>query len=576
MKVEHTLNRFLGTIWGGGFAVFIAVAAAGQVGLLLEVPGVIGSPFWPTSGVAIAALVIMGWRVLPFIGLGTIFVNGINFGLLPVTTMLFDSAGAMIEPVIAVAISRWLTTEMPFSFKTSKGIVVAWVACLIATAVATFLGIIGFALPDRPVLADSQLSALTWWVGNSAGALVIGPLLLAWARSSFSALAGRSLEAVTLLLVLPMVGGLAYGASLIAHDHNIVLLEALGVPAVLIAAYRFQIAGTVIAAMATTCSAIGMALVALSQGADPMIVNDSMLRLQFYVVVVTLGGHLLASEVSRRTATETELRAALARETEANNTKTIFLANMSHELRTPLNAILGFSEVIHTKALGDTPDARARYESYMLDIHFSGRHLLSLINDILDVSRIEAATYAVEKEELDASQLVEHCIGMVRVRADARRISLETHLTDGIPSLYADPRAARQIMINLLTNAVKFTPEGGKVTIAARTPVAGGLTFTVADTGIGIPAHALDTVFEPFRQARNHLHSSEYEGTGLGLAISKGLIELHGGTIAIDSTPGRGTIVEITFPPASGSERAPNPDRLIGLGDIMDPQNLHA
>lgn len=549
MAVDQTSPPSFRQSWVAYLSVLLAYVLAAQAGLLLDMPGTVGSPFWPASGVALAALVLVGWGALPLIAVGSVIVNGANFAPLPLMTLALDAAGAVIEPVIAVTIARRLAAETPFSFATSKGVLATWVACLLATATSTALGIFGFVVSGKLDVSTLQISALTWWVGNSAGALVVGPLVLAWARSSFSGISGRFIEAVILLLMLPMLGGLAYGAGLVHHGHGIVILEALGVPAVLIAAYRFKIAGTVIAAAATTCAAIAMAMVALSQGGDREILNDALMRLQFYVVVVTLGGHLLASEVAIRTSTEMALRGALARETEANAAKTIFLAKMSHELRTPLNAILGFSEVIYTKALGDTPESDVQYNAYAVDIHASGRHLLSLIDDILDVSRIETETYTVEKEILDAARLIEECMGMIRARAAARQTLVRTEIDGGLPPLHADPRAARQILINLLTNAVKFTPENGVITVSARASQDNGLIVTVADTGIGIPADALGKVFEPFRRFHSHLHSPAIEGTGLGLAISKGLIDLHGGTITIASTPGKGTIVEIGFPP---------------------------
>ncbi len=230
----------------------------------------------------------------------------------------------------------------------------------------------------------------------------------------------------------------------------------------------------------------------------------------------------------------------------ANRAKSEFLANMSHELRTPLNAIIGFSEIMQQQLFG--PVGNARYREYVDNIAVSGRHLLSLINDVLDMSKLEAGQVALEDETLDPGQMVETCVMMVRARAEARGITLTNNArSDGL-GLRADRRALQQVVLNLLSNAVKFNAERGSITIDLYRPADGGLALRVADTGIGIPRHALARVLEPFQQADMRL-AREHEGTGLGLSISNALMRLHGGGLSIDSTEGRGTAVTATFPP---------------------------
>ncbi|HEY1613787.1 MAG TPA: ATP-binding protein [Rhizomicrobium sp.] len=231
---------------------------------------------------------------------------------------------------------------------------------------------------------------------------------------------------------------------------------------------------------------------------------------------------------------------------EANRAKSRFLANMSHELRTPLNAILGFSEVIRDKVFGDA--ALDRYAEYADSIHISGNHLLSLITDVLDLSKIEAGAMSLHEGTVDFGALASDCAMLMEARAQKHGVALVRELPPTSPILFADERALRQILFNLLSNALKFTPEGGKVTIFAHFTAESGLTFGVRDTGVGISRADQPRVFERFGQASHDVVTGD-RGTGLGLPIVKGLIEAHGGSVMLESEPGKGTCVTVRFPP---------------------------
>ncbi|WP_427449943.1 PAS domain-containing sensor histidine kinase [Litorimonas sp. WD9-15] len=228
---------------------------------------------------------------------------------------------------------------------------------------------------------------------------------------------------------------------------------------------------------------------------------------------------------------------------EANQSKSEFLANMSHELRTPLNAINGFSDIMKKEMFGPLGDAR--YKEYVNDILFSGQHLLSLINDILDMSKIEAGKMTLNTEHMVMSDMVGQVIRIIRGRADENRLKL---IYDGreTPEIEADPRAVKQILLNLMTNAIKFTPEGGVVTVNVESKSA-GLIVSVSDTGIGISEENIKRLAQPFEQIDSQ-NSRQHEGTGLGLALSKSLVELHGGNFNISSVIGEGTTVTFTLP----------------------------
>ena len=228
---------------------------------------------------------------------------------------------------------------------------------------------------------------------------------------------------------------------------------------------------------------------------------------------------------------------------EANQSKSEFLANISHELRTPLNAINGFSDIMKKEMFGPLGDTR--YKEYVNDILFSGQHLLSLINDILDMSKIEAGKMTLNTEPMIMSDMISQVIRIIRGRADENRLKLIYEGTQ-TPEIEADPRAVKQILLNLTTNAIKFTPEGGMVRIAVE-PKSAGLIIHVSDTGIGISEEDIARLAQPFEQIDSQ-HSRQHEGTGLGLALSKSLVELHGGNFNISSVVGEGTTVTFTLP----------------------------
>jgi len=226
----------------------------------------------------------------------------------------------------------------------------------------------------------------------------------------------------------------------------------------------------------------------------------------------------------------------------ASRHKSEFLANMSHELRTPLNAIIGFSEVLYERMIGDINDKQAEY---LADILESGRHLLSLINDILDLSKIEAGRMELDPTEFNLPAAIDNTLTLVRERAHRRAIELERTIAENVGTVCADERKVKQVVLNLLSNALKFTPEGGRVAVHARA-YDGWAEVSVSDTGVGIAPEDQQTVFDEFRQVGSA--AKKVEGTGLGLAISRKFIELHGGRIWVTSTLGAGATFAFTLP----------------------------
>ncbi len=229
----------------------------------------------------------------------------------------------------------------------------------------------------------------------------------------------------------------------------------------------------------------------------------------------------------------------------ANRSKSRFLAVMSHELRTPLNAIIGFSDLIRSQSVG--PIFPEKYREYAEDIHVSGQNLLAVINDILDMAKIEDGKMVLFEEPIDLDEQITAAMRFVSERARQGRVSLQREMPAGLPPLYADQRSIRHILLNLMSNAIKFTPAGGRVTVRAARARDGGLDLAVADNGIGMSPEDLAIALTPFGQVANE-YTRRHDGTGLGLPLVKSLSELHGAAVHIESTLGVGTSVRIAFP----------------------------
>ncbi|MBL8698948.1 MAG: HAMP domain-containing protein [Alphaproteobacteria bacterium] len=258
------------------------------------------------------------------------------------------------------------------------------------------------------------------------------------------------------------------------------------------------------------------------------------------------------SEITVLKEREGVLRDAAARAQAANRAKTEFLANMSHELRTPLNAVIGFSEMMEAEMLG--PIGRPKYKEFAGDILRSGRHLLAIINDILSLAKSEAGRLVLDVAPVDLPEIIAASGRMMAEAGRSAGVTLSIDATSDLPTIEADPVKVKQVLLNLLSNAIKFTPAGGRVDLTARA-TGSGVAIAVRDTGIGMAPEEIPIALAPFGQVDSRL-ARKYEGTGLGLPLTKAFVELHGGTLAIDSARGAGTTVTVTFPFAAAMRDA--------------------
>jgi signal transduction histidine kinase len=329
------------------------------------------------------------------------------------------------------------------------------------------------------------------------------------------------------LLILFLVGGLGAGAVASMASQPVACMAFLLPPlmtVLVLLASQEGVTAHVVAAMGTLY--LGVLIASLVSGFSSF-------------------AEIVRTRVDARSLETQLLEVSLARSSEANRAKSQFIANMSHELRTPLNAIIGFSEVIRDQILG--PAATAEYRDYANDIHSAGEHLLKIINDVLDISKIEAGKLELNDGKIDVGEVIQSALKLINPTAVEKGITLSTEFSPDLPMLMADELRVRQILLNLLSNAVKFSKPGDTVVAGAALRDDGALGLWVADHGIGMSEADIATAMEPFSQVESSF-SRTHEGIGLGLPLVQGFITLHGGFVEFDSTPDVGTKVCVVFP----------------------------
>ena len=441
----------------------------------------------------------------------------------------------------------------------------------------TLLTFYAVALGPAPVVSAliagiySQLVAGTpfwgtvheWYVSDALDLIILVPPLVTTQWRDFVALFGKAERPVTILLLTLLVAVIV--VNLVASNYPLVFLF---FPIVLLLTFLRGFAGGAIGLITSITYLLTLTL--FGPGAPSMhgqTIRDQIMVAQIFGAVLSFTVVLVGATLEERRQLELRMVYAMseadaargeavdARDAAeaANRTKSMFLANMSHELRTPLNAVIGFSELMHSELYGPLGDAK--YREYAQLVHDAGAHLLDLINDVLDMSKIEAGGFEIDRQRLDPCQVVTECITLVSGRAADAGVALSADLPASPTMVDADRRALKQILLNLLSNAVKFTPAGGSVRVWA-TIEPDRFLLGVEDTGVGIPAQEVARLGQPFVQLRDSANLT-HKGTGLGLALVRSLAELHGGAMRVTSQKGVGTTVTVEIPFAIEARESP-------------------
>ena len=534
----------------GLVAVVVFVASYAGIAMIDRENGV--APIWIANAFLIYFTLRSprdkAWRVL---AAGTMarFAAGIAIGSTPAASTVFSLCN-LAEVLIVALPLRALNAHRDFS--RPKSLIAFY---LLAAGPAPFIpGVFAAAYAHAARGMDFAPTLFNWYAADALGLIVIVPILFTVRSQAFVRMFQKDQILKTLLYVSTVVV-----AILINRFSNGMPFAFLFFPAVLFLTFQRSFEGGAIGTVLAAAYLIAPVFFGAPLGGlRGHTLRDQILVVEIFIAVIGFSVVLVGAALNERRRLEEGLsaateRAQAAREEavvakeaaeKANRMKSMFLATMSHELRTPLNAVIGFSQLMEEETFG--PLGSPRYREYTGLVQKAGRHLLDLINDILDMSKIEAGKFELHRERIDVRVMVNECSMLMRERAKQAGIALQEEVPSEPLQVDADRRAVKQILLNLLSNAVKFTPEGGRVITRA---VQAGHTvcLSVEDTGVGIPADQLYRLGNPFVQLRNNAGST-HEGTGLGLALVRSLAEMHGGQLRIESVEGRGTTVTVEIP----------------------------
>jgi signal transduction histidine kinase len=488
------------------------------------------------------------WYILST-GIGARFLAGLAIGSTLTSAFVFSMCN-VVEILIVALPLRAINAHHDFS--RPKSLIAFYLLAAGPAPIAAGLPAAAYVHFTRGM--DFIPTLVNWYAADGLGLIVIVPILFTVRMEAFLRMFRPDQIAKTFLFISTVI--LAMVINRVAHGYPLAFLF---FPAVLFLTFQRSFEGGAIGTVLVSAYLISPIFFGAPLGGlKGHTLRDQILIVEIFIAVIGFSVVLVGAALNERRRLEESLSAATeraesAREEaivakdaaeKANRMKSMFLATMSHELRTPLNAVIGFSQLMEDETFG--PLGSPRYHEYTGLVQKAGRHLLDLINDILDMSKIEAGKFELNREQIDVRQIITECTSLMRERAKRGGITLREEVPAEPLLVDADPRAVKQILLNLLSNAVKFTPEGGRVTTRV---VSSGhrIALSVEDTGVGIPADQLYRLGNPFVQLRNNAGST-HEGTGLGLALVRSLAEMHGGQLRIDSVEGHGTTVTVELP----------------------------
>ena len=543
-------RRFSGLPLAGIIAVSYFIA--GKLGLTLASLNASASPVWPPAGIALAALLLLGYRVWPAILVGAFLVNVTTAGNL--ATSFAIAAGNTLESVAGA----WLVNRFAAGknvFDRPQGVFTFAVAAAISTAISPVFGVTSLALAGFAHWTNYGVIWLTWWLGDTTGDLVFTPLVLLWSVASKRRWNKKeAVEVGILLLLFVLLSAVVFGGWLEISAKNYPVTFICG-PVVIWMAFRFTQRETATGIFILSVIAVWGTL----HGFGPFVretENQSLLGLQLWIAVLTTTAMALSAGMAERRHIEEELQQQKSVVETANRTKDHFLAMLSHELRTPLTPVISALESLETEPM-QTEATRAS----LAMIHRNIELETQLIDDLLDFTRIARDKMELRFVPVDVHAAVANVVEICRAEARSKRLNLHVNLRAHSRYAAADAAKFQQIVWNLLKNAIKFTPECGEIAISSSNPSPEVLTISVSDTGIGMEPEVMRRIFDPFEQG-NCSFEHRVGGLGLGLAISKSLAEAHGGRLTAESDGrDRGSTFIFSMPTLSPVEAATVPTR---------------
>ena len=517
-------SRRFSTLPAIGILIFVYFIA-GKFGLMLASLHVSASPVWPPAGIALGAVLVLGYRAWPAIFIGAFFVNVTTAG--NVATSLAIASGNTLEAFCGA----WLVNRFAAGttvFDRPQGVFTFALAAAVSTIIGPVFGVTSLALAGFAGLANYGAIWLTWWLGDATGDLLIAPLIILWSIPSKRRWNRReAVEVGILLLILFVLSEAVFGGWLAISAKNYPIAFICG-PIVIWMAFRFTQRETASGIFILSAIAIWGTL----HGFGPFLgetENQSLLVLQSWTAVLTITAMALSAGMAERRRAEEALQQQNAAVETANRTKDHFLAMLSHELRTPLTPVISALEALEIEP-AQTREAKSALAMIRRNVELETQ----LIDDLLDFTRIAKDKLQLRFAPVDAHAAISDVVEMCRAEAESKKLQVHLNLRANTRYVAADAAKFQQIIWNLLKNATKFTPEDGEIAISSSNPSPEVLTITVRDTGIGMESEVMQRIFDPFEQG-NRSFERRFGGLGLGLAISKSLAQAHGGTLTAQS-----------------------------------------
>ena len=517
-------SRRFPTLPAIGILIFVYFIA-GKFGLMLASLHVSASPVWPPAGIALGALLVLGYRAWPAIFIGAFFVNVTTAG--NVATSLAIASGNTLEAFCGA----WLVNRFAGGttvFDRPQGVFNFALAAAVSTIIGPAFGVTSLALAGFADWANYGAIWLTWWLGDATGDLLIAPLIILWSIPSKRRWNRReAVEVGILLLLLFVLGEAVFGGWLAISAKNYPIAFICG-PIVIWTAFRFTQRETASGIFILSAIAIWGTL----HGFGPFLSeteNQSLLALQSWTAVLTITAMALSAGMAERRRAEEALQQQNAAVETANRTKDHFLAMLSHELRTPLTPVISTLEALEIE-----PAQTREVKSALAMIRRNVELETQLIDDLLDFTRISKDKLQLRFAPVDAHVAISDVVEMCRAEVESRKLQVHLNLRANTHYVAADAAKFQQIIWNLLKNAIKFTPEDGEIAISSSNPSPEVLTISLRDTGIGMEPEVMQRIFDPFEQG-NRSFERRFGGLGLGLAISKSLAQAHGGTLTAQS-----------------------------------------